>query len=147
MHFLLRGSPCQAIPGLAECHLLPHSALGVIFTLDFLMIVHIFSILFFVSFRLFLISLKTSIGRIFTSSTLFPILKTLPGPLTPPPLKDLSLKLSPFLSDTLWRALLIVCSWACLASCPPVPRGSSSSYWRCASGSFCPAPPVLPFSP
>ena len=28
MHFLLRGLPCQAIPVLAECHLLPHSALG-----------------------------------------------------------------------------------------------------------------------
>ena len=30
MFFLPRGSPCQAIPVLAECHLLPHSALGYI---------------------------------------------------------------------------------------------------------------------
>ena len=28
MHFLLRGSPCQEIPVLAESHLLPHSAVG-----------------------------------------------------------------------------------------------------------------------
>ena len=27
MHFSLRGLPCQAVPVLAECHLLPHSAL------------------------------------------------------------------------------------------------------------------------
>ena len=27
MHFSLRGLPCQAIPVLAECHLLPHSGL------------------------------------------------------------------------------------------------------------------------
>ena len=31
MHFSLRGSPCQAIPVLAECHLLPHSAVQQVF--------------------------------------------------------------------------------------------------------------------
>ena len=29
MHFLLRGSPCQAIPFISECHLLPHDAKNV----------------------------------------------------------------------------------------------------------------------
>ena len=28
MHFLLRGLSCQAFPVLAECHLLPHSAVS-----------------------------------------------------------------------------------------------------------------------